>query len=1275
MVMFKKLWRWLFWSLTICFLLAIVTAIGIRFYARTEHFAAVLRTQIISTVNESLNGELQFQKVSGSLWHGLSFHEISVTQGENVIVSAPVVSVQFGFLEQIYAFFSSSRIRIGKLTITNPKLTLVRDKEHNWNILKLIKSEPMHPSGALSVILPKITIENGTIDMRTAEGHEGRFSSLMAAGRFDFLPKGIESNIDNLTLQLDSPGLPRTALDASLSLTARDETSSVAVKRLTISTAESRLMVTGTVTDLSDPTVNLDLHLKKGSAKELIRFLPTLPLREDLVASLRASGTLSSLTLSGSMGAPDGRIVGSIAGNWNTSEPQLRGKLAFHDFVFDKVLSLPRLKGKINGQVDFQGSSLETVQLSTRSKISALTVNEWKVGDVTGAGRLKNKRFDFTAELDGTMGDTEVQGNIGWSSMPRYEVTLRARSLDIRRALGGLNDLPKTRLNADAWIRGSGTELDTLQADIKMTLYSSQIRDIEINEGRADGSLRDGALVVRRARIAANGATLQANGTIGSVTRPSSGNFNYDFTFNNIKPWLKLRGLDGSGKAKITGTLGGSLTAPRLTGTASVKKFQFGANRIENGTAQWTIDRSASKRWQGKLDFTATELKAGIPLQSAEAQFTLDGIDPAKVTAGIVVRDSNKQVHRLKGRILYSPANAEITLEEVNLQLPTGMWRNPEPIRLLMAEQTLHVNNFLLAQGKQSLTVQGSIGLQGKQDLFFRVNHLPLSDLRPYVKDTPNVTGTLFLAMRVTGTPDRPLIDTTMSVEQLTLAGQPYYGLTVKAFYQKERAAIDLELQQDNIHRLNITGIIPVYIGWDRGRSPTFLGESSFRIHSEGLSPAFLNLATKDLDKLKGSLSVDINLRGPVDALAANGTIQFREGAVVVRPLGLSLTGIDLQARLTPVDIKITHAAIASGEGQLTGSGRLAYSDFTLGAISLALKLDELQVINTREYKAKASGKLLVAGSWQKPTIRGSVGLKGTLRPDLTFFESNGRAAQDTTITVVKNERDLTSPQPQAKGPTSTQGGKSTERPRRETDFYRRLGFDLTTAISRDTWLYLDSGFVELTGQLRVKKEPQEKLNLAGEVNGIRGSYTFKGRRFQMEKARVNFTGGDEIDPSLDIVGRHRVPQYLIEVVVGGYASKPTLTLRSDPPLDQADVLSVLLFGKPTNALSEGEQINLQGQAALITADFFAADLKGSIAEQLGLDTLDISVGNDVSAGQIGVGKYITDDVFLSTKQQIGDEYDQEYSIEYNITPDWQIKSSTNPEGKSSIDLFWRKRY
>jgi translocation and assembly module TamB len=178
-----------------------------------------------------------------------------------------------------------------------------------------------------------------------------------------------------------------------------------------------------------------------------------------------------------------------------------------------------------------------------------------------------------------------------------------------------------------------------------------------------------------------------------------------------------------------------------------------------------------------------------------------------------------------------------------------------------------------------------------------------------------------------------------------------------------------------------------------------------------------------------------------------------------------------------------------------------------------------------------------------------------------------------------------------------------------------------------------------------------------------------------MEKAELTFTGGSQIDPGLDIVARHKVSQYQVELVIGGYASKPTLTLRSDPALEQAEILSVLLFGKPTMDLNQGEKNALQNQALKTAANFISSDLRQSVAGKLGVDTLEFGVGDNLRGGEISAGKYVTPDVFVSTKQQIGTEQQQEYAIEYDIAPNWQIRSSTSPQGNSGVDIFWRKRY
>src|SRR5207237_1727505 len=105
-------------------------------------------------------------------------------------------------------------------------------------------------------------------------------------------------------------------------------------------------------------------------------------------------------------------------------------------------------------------------------------------------------------------------------------------------------------------------------------------------------------------------------------------------------------------------------------------------------------------------------------------------------------------------------------------------------------------------------------------------------------------------------------------------------------------------------------------------------------------------------------------------------------------------------------------------------------------------------------------------------------------------------------------------------------GGNGGFNSKEQASLFQRLRLHVAVGISRGTWIYLDEGSVEVAGQLRNKKEPKEQLTVAGNVQGNHGWYSFQGRRFQMEKAELLFTGGSQIDPGLDIVARYKVSQY-----------------------------------------------------------------------------------------------------------------------------------------------------
>jgi translocation and assembly module TamB len=658
----------------------------------------------------------------------------------------------------------------------------------------------------------------------------------------------------------------------------------------------------------------------------------------------------------------------------------------------------------------------------------------------------------------------------------------------------------------------------------------------------------------------------------------------------------------------------------------------------------------------------------GIALRAVEADLSLDGLEPMNIRASLVAEDRENHNHRLRGQARYSSDYIDFVVEQLALQLANGEWRTARRAHFQFKEKKLAINNVQLRNGSQSVTAKGVFALQGTQDLQVHVERFPLEGLRPFLKADPGVGGEFSADLELRGSAVSPLLQSKMSVDRLTIAGQPYAGLAGRAFYQNERLAVDFTLRQDASHFLTAKGGLPIYLGWGGEKSIGALGEADLRIHSDGLSPAFLAVASKDVENIQGKLILDVRLRGPAQALQPTGTVELQQAQARVKQLGISVTGVDIQARVSAAAIQVTRILANSGEGRLTGTGKIALKNYSVGTIDFTLNAEDFRFVNTPEYTAAVSGRVTSSGSLHEPFLRGALTLAQTkLRPNLAALRQKGPAPRDPTIVAVKNEREL---EEQAQ-----KSAASEDRSLPENTFYQRLGLDITAVVPRGTWVYLDEGSIELMGRLRIRKDPQQEVSLTGNVESVRGWYSFKGKRFRVEKGQVVFTGGSAIDPNLDVVARYKLPQYQIDLVLGGTANKPSLALRSDPPMEQADILSTLLFGKPVAALNQGQQSSLQTEALKTTANFVASDLRQSVAKRLGVDDLEFGFGENISEARIGVGKYVREDVFVSATQQFGGEQQQEYAVEYNVAPNWQIKSSTNSQGKSGIDLFWKKQY
>jgi translocation and assembly module TamB len=215
-----------------------------------------------------------------------------------------------------------------------------------------------------------------------------------------------------------------------------------------------------------------------------------------------------------------------------------------------------------------------------------------------------------------------------------------------------------------------------------------------------------------------------------------------------------------------------------------------------------------------------------------------------------------------------------------------------------------------------------------------------------------------------------------------------------------------------------------------------------------------------------------------------------------------------------------------------------------------------------------------------------------------------------------------------------------------------------------------------LSGNVRVLKAPQRQVDLTGRVDVVRGWFAFQGRRFELQNGAIEFTGGDKINPALNLVARYKLPAYQVDATINGTVEKPALTLASQPRLEQADILALLIFGRPIDSLNRNEQGALQQSAIGITSGYVASRIANSVSSALGLDNLGVDIRQvDFSGGQVGFGHYFGSKTYVSVSQQLTGERGREVGAEYQIAPDWKLGTSTSSTGSKGIDLIWQKRY
>ena len=221
---------------------------------------------------------------------------------------------------------------------------------------------------------------------------------------------------------------------------------------------------------------------------------------------------------------------------------------------------------------------------------------------------------------------------------------------------------------------------------------------------------------------------------------------------------------------------------------------------------------------------------------------------------------------------------------------------------------------------------------------------------------------------------------------------------------------------------------------------------------------------------------------------------------------------------------------------------------------------------------------------------------------------------------------------------------------------------------------------VDIGGEIQAALGPE--LDVTGKIETRRGELFVSGKSFEIERGAVTFTGGPPDSPTISAVARYDSPAgYTVYAEYTGTATEGNLGLRSEPPLSQDEILTLLIFGTPDGSFGAGTQSDDSlSRAVSLVGGTAAQGFNRALSK---ITDLDVSARVDTSTGAprpelvLQLSPRVTARVTQALGEPTpGQSPDRTFvTIELRVASAWAFSTMVGDRGATAFDVIWRRRY
>ena len=1003
------------------------------------------------------------------------------------------------------------------------------------------------------------------------------------------------------------------------------------------------------VVNISGRAANIDLRrlppvLRVPGAASVLQFTYNLTSRGTVMSG---DATLGASTLAGASIAAGTTVqfaVGSGApeyaaqGQVSDLDPQAIGRA----FAVP-TLAADRFRGRVSATFDVKG---------------------------TGGGR-----YPLTLDATGTAVDAELFG----ATFPRMDFTTNFAGGDARvKAIGTFDGLNPAVVFSDERLEGNlsgaadvettirgyagGVTIDNFDATGRVNLGMSTVGDLAIDSAVVDGTYADRAGELTQLSIAGPDVNVNGQGTI-ALNETGSSNLTAHVESPSLDRIGEILGYPLKGAVVADTTITGNATELKATGMLKGSNVGYGESEALTLTSDFTVSMPdltpAKSTIESKSVATFVEV-GGQRITGLTADTTYS---ESRLTFNAVAQEGKREL-AAQGSAVFHPDHQEVHLGNLTLQAEMIQWRTAPnaAATIRYGGDKIAVENLRLVSGDQRIDADGVIG--GSSDtLKLRVENVDVAQLDQLLLGEQRLAGRLTANGVVSGPTSAPRVEGTFTLTQGAFRQFMFESFGGTVDYVGRGMKVDVRLQQSPQAWIAATGYAPVSLfqptppGTEEHEAPT-PGESvDLQVTSSQIDLGLVQGFTSYVTDVTGVLQANVKITGSGRDPHLDGAIEIRGGAFAVPQLGTAFTGLQTRIELTPDEVKVGEMRILDRNNNvMTVGGTLAVHERAVGAVDVKVQSRHFQVVRNTLASLSVDTDLRLTGNLRAPRLVGSLDVDdGSV--DLGLLLDEFTADPYTTE------------------PLSTAAPEPGAAPAVVSPFqglYDALALELgvgvpSSLVLRGTNLRpvdapIDIGDINVTvgGAVQLTKAPGGKVQLTGEVNTVRGTYQFQGRRFEiLRDGRLRFDGTEELDPQLDLMARRVISGVETFIRVQGTMTQPELTFTSNPPQDQADILSLIIFGAAANELGEGQQASLVQQAGALAGGYLASGLARSIGQALRLDEFEIQAQGEGGLGPtLSIGEQLGGRTYFRIRQGFGSDSATEFILEYQIADYLRLQGS-----------------